>query len=552
MLTAWPVELLMQTLFWLLPKEKEETIDGEDVFLVPFRYNRIQKHLEKNLAARNLLLKARQIGGTTYFSLRRLLLPAITEPGIGCILVSQSNDYVEKHFQIIRRAYQHIAEVDPARHQLNDLSKSLKEHLLHTTASNRRELIFSQLDSRVMVESAEVEEGAQGVTLHHILADEYSRWPHNPENTLSNIQGALVKSGTLDKNCTANGAIGPFYEDCLRAINDPANADARLHYYSWWWADEYYLDLSPEKAKELEADLDATEKNIVKKIRLELEDVTWHRSMEKMAWRRNAKLEQRGNFDEKYPEDPITAFLVAGKQYFDRDVLIARKHELVDFKPFQEWNNGEAILFNQRVPGRRYIIGADIATGRTVNNEDTDFCCAVCLDIETGEEMASLHARVTPEDFALDLADLARYFNNALVAIERTGDGATCILTLKGECKYGAIYRHKEWIRREKKAMEFDGFPTNTKTRPIALNKVNRFVLDHPELIWDARFIDEALVFVRNEKGIPAAAPGAHDDRVSARWVAHYVRLVTLGYLDPVGSTSEKYENADRMTDEAA
>ena len=86
--------------------------------------------------------------------------------------------------------------------------------------------------------------------------------------------------------------------------------------------------------------------------------------MEKMAWRRNAKLEQRGNFDEKYPEDPITAFLVAGKQYFDRDVLIARKHELVDFKPFQEWNNGEAILFNQRGPGRRYIIGADIATGR--------------------------------------------------------------------------------------------------------------------------------------------------------------------------------------------
>jgi hypothetical protein len=271
----------------------------------------------------------------------------------------------------------------------------------------------------------------------------------------------------------------------------------------------------------------------------------------RIAFRRKAQLEQRGNFDEKFPEDAITAFLVLGNRYFDSNILIARKRELIGFKPFQDLQQ-RALIFHQRTPGRRYIIGADCATGRTVNNEDTDYCAAVCLDLETGEEMGALHARVTPEDFALDLADFGRYFNNALIAVERTGDGGTCILTLKGECQYGAIYCHKEWWKRQRTIVEIEGFPTTTKTRPVALNKLNTFILEHPELIWDEKFIDEALVFVRNEKGKPEATAGAHDDRVSARWVAHYCRLVVMGYYNPIGSAHEGYVTADRLTDAAA
>jgi hypothetical protein len=252
---AWGAQLMMAFLFWILPKEAEETLDGEEMFLMPCRYNKVQEDLEGKLAQRNLLLKIRQIGGTTYFSLRRLLLPAILEPGTGSMLISQSNAYVEKHFQIIRRAYRHVAAVNPFDMQQNELSISLKENILHTVASNKRELIFDQLESRVMVESAEVTEAAQGVSLHHILADEYSRWPHNPEETLANVQGALVKTGTLDKNCTANGAQGPFYKDCMRAMFEAEKSDARFHFYPHWWSSDTKLDLTDKEAAELEADL---------------------------------------------------------------------------------------------------------------------------------------------------------------------------------------------------------------------------------------------------------------------------------------------------------
>lgn len=257
-----------------------------------------------------------------------------------------------------------------------------------------------------------------------------------------------------------------------------------------------------------------------------------------IKFRREMQIEQRGNFEEKYPEDAITAFLVSGIQYFDRYILIARKFELLTYKPFRSYSNGEAVIFNPRIPNRRYLIGADVATGK-LSGKDLDFCAAVVIDLETGEEMAAYKAHVTPQQFAFDLEDLGRYYNVAHIAVERTGDGGTTILTLAGDCRYTNLYKHREWWKRgnEKKVIDYEGLPTTIKTRPIALNFLNRFVMEHPDLLWDMKFLDEALVFVRDEKGIPKAAVGAHDDTVSCRWIAHYVRQVMLGYYDPLQKT---------------
>lgn len=272
---SWGVEALLASLFWILTKDKKDFgTDAPETSLVPFQMNRIQRHVEKNLARRNLLLKSRQVGGTTYFLLRRILLPSILEKGVNGLLISQNSEYAQKHFEIARRAMRYVGMTNPyGSEDENEFGISLRQNLLHMEYSNRRELVFDQLESKVMIASAEVEESGQGVTLHHILADEYSRWPGSPEATLSNVQGALVPNGTLDKNCTANGASGPFYEDCLRAMNDPANADAKLHFHGWWWVDEYAIDMEPKERQELEADLKADEIALIAKIHSELKDL---------------------------------------------------------------------------------------------------------------------------------------------------------------------------------------------------------------------------------------------------------------------------------------
>jgi hypothetical protein len=212
---------------------------------------------------------------TTFMLLVRLLLPVITEGGKTGMLVSQNSKYATLHFQIAHRAYRLIGALDPMDSSVNGLSKSLKANVLHTAYSNRKELVFDYLDSKIIVESAEVEEGGQGVTLHHFVGSEVARWPGDPEATMSNIIGGLVPDGTRDEESTANGAAGYFYEQFLRSMDNELIADARSHYYSWYWSDEYELSMTEDEKDEMLKDLTSDELQLIGRMHAELEDVAW-------------------------------------------------------------------------------------------------------------------------------------------------------------------------------------------------------------------------------------------------------------------------------------
>lgn len=267
MLKAWGVQSFVAAMFWILTKEP----GTENTRTVPFILNRVQAHLLANLAHHNRVLKARQAGLTTFMMIVRLLLPVITEGGKTGLLISQNGNMAGLHFQIARRATKLFGALDPLDDTTNGVCTAYRENLLHTQYSNRRELLFDMLDSKLIVESAEVEEAAQGVTLHHVLASEVARWPGNPEATTSNIKGALAPSGTYDEESTANGFGGYFFENFMRGMNEPTTADARSHYYSWFWSDEYSLSVAPENVEEMLKDLTADEYRLIRLMHKELE-----------------------------------------------------------------------------------------------------------------------------------------------------------------------------------------------------------------------------------------------------------------------------------------
>lgn len=274
---AWGVELFMQTMVWILTKKVE--VLGKLVSpsrLIPFRFNRIQRYLEIHMALWNAVLKARQQGLTTYFLLRQLYLPAVLEPGVGCLLISQSTEYAQEHFAMVRRAHKNFGAVDPFDQTKNELNISLRDNLLHTAYSNRRELVLDMIDSRIRIASAEVEEAGQGITLQHIVASEYARWPGKPEDTLSNVMGSLAPGGTLDKESTANMAVGPFYEEMVRAMENPKDSAAKGFFFPWWWSDEYADPLNNAQAAELEADLSYEELLIIQSMQKDLAPVAWN------------------------------------------------------------------------------------------------------------------------------------------------------------------------------------------------------------------------------------------------------------------------------------
>src|ERR1700734_3071288 len=218
----WGPEEFMLRFCWIQRKQPEkgekEILPSESTFwnrnLVPFHLNSIQKDIESKLGSRNIFLKPRQAGYTTYMIIRRLFLSCILNPGHNGLLISQTGEYVTAHFRMLKRVYKLFAMVDPYDRRENIFAEELHKHLLHTVASNRKEIIFDQIDCAIRCASAEVEEVGQGLTLQHVVATEVARWEGNPEATLANMKAAIPKDGTFDMESTANGHGGYFFEEC--------------------------------------------------------------------------------------------------------------------------------------------------------------------------------------------------------------------------------------------------------------------------------------------------------------------------------------------------
>jgi len=552
---AWGPETFLRFNIWILGKKEVILGRGRDQKrsrLIPFSYNPIQRKQEKELAKWNIFLKARQIGETTWVLCRRVFCPTIISPGSNGHLISQNGGRATEHFRIVKRAHKHFASIDPTDREGNELSESLKANVLHTMYSSRKELVFDFLDSTISVGSAEVEEAAQGLTLHHVACSEVARWPGNADETLSNMKEAIVLDGTLDLESTANEATGYFFQEYQRA--ERGASAFKAHFSPWWEEPTYRIDTTEEEIGDLEAD----ERALIEK---------YHLDMAQVAFRRAKKLSLRHNFDEKYPEDAASAFLLKGSCFFDKEILKLRLLELMSYEPTARFSGGKGYIYKERVKGRRYIIGADTASGKMPDlqaepdDAKRDASAAKVLDLETGEEVASYLDQCDAVSFALDLADLGKYYNNASIVVERgvaseAATGGTVILELAA-AKYPNIYRHKEWWKRNKtvtkanrEIVELEGLPTNKRTRPVALNKLKSFFEENPDLFWDLRLLRQMQIFVRDERGIPAAAPGGHDDAVMASAIAHFARLILLNYMDPLSFRSERYSQTDEPEDQ--
>lgn len=544
---GWGPELFCKLFVSILLKKPLPRLVAGKVIntrLVPYTYHRINQDMEGTFTNRNITLKPRQIGATTYHIIRRLYLPTILEMGASSLLISQTKPYGLQHFAIMQRAHKHFMQHLPAgMSNLNNLADELHKNMLHTQYSPRHELVFDFLDSRILVDTSENNEVGQGLPgISHLVCTELSRWKtgpqHSPEEAMANVTESVHGSGTIDIECTANGMGGYFFEEWQRAKNGGAYT---AHFYPWWFMEEY----ENQKTKLAYAELDARERELVRQANLTLGQIDW---------RRGKVIALRHNFPEKYPEDDMTCFLTSGSAFFDNTILAPKKLELMNLKPLEIHGNGDYVVFKRRVKGRRYIIGADCCEGKEVSENNTDYNAAPVIDEETGELMAFYRSKLPPEDYGVELVDIAREYNNALLCIERNNHGGSVLLTVQRQCMYGNVYYHKEWFRERKQVIEVAGFPTNIRTRPIALNKLAALVRDVPDLLLkDIRFVDEALTFIRNKKtGKPEGQPGCHDDTVMAMAIAAYCRLVKLGYLDPVESPSEKYGETGEEEDKAA
>jgi len=444
------------------------------------KLNRAQQEYSARCGQKNIVLKARQLGVTTYVA-ARFFIQAITRPGTLTVQVAHTEESAQAIFAIVRRFWE-------------NLPKELQRGVLRTSRSNVRQLVFPELDSEYRVETAE-ENAGRGMTIHHLHCSEVSCWPRGGRDTLAALRGALVPNGEIVLESTPRGASGVFYEEWQKA----EETGYTKHFFPWWYDKAYR-----EKVRGKFLPLTEEEAELVK-----LHGLT----QRQIAWRRKQWKTLRTLAGQEYAEDANACFLASGECVFDLEAVEkAGRHAA----PATESKDNERMLiWLPPNPGKwEYIIGVDTASG----GSEGDYSCAEVIERSKGSQCAELHGHFPLQEFAKRVVELGRRYNNALLAVERNNQGYGVIENLKN-LGYENIYMHKGQ----------DGFLTSAITRPAMIENLAAIVAEQPTLFQSPRLLDELKTFVRHADGHAAAAEGTHDDCVMAMAIALEVRKRDAG-----------------------
>jgi len=445
------------------------------------KLNRAQREYSRMCSKRNIVLKARQVGITTYIA-ARFFIQTITHPGTLTVQVAHSDESAQAIFNIVHRFWEKLPN---SRVHRGALVKS---------RSNVRQIVFPRLDSEYRVETADDNAG-RGMTIHNLHCSEVSRWARGAEDTLASLRAAVVPDGEIVLESTPRGAAGLFYEEWNKA----AEQGYTQHFFPWWYESSYVEDVTEKPVGELtdeESDLVA---------RHGLTD-------EQIAWRRTRLRIMKKQAAQEYAEDAVSCFLASGECVFDLESI--EKAAGQAGPGLESLDNGRCLIWLPPKEKKEYIIGVDAAGGGT----DGDYACAQVIDRASALQCAQLHGHFPPLELARRLVKLGQRFGNALIAVERNNHGYGVLAHLKD------LHYENLFIQSGQ-----DGWLTSVVTRPTMIENLAATLIEQPGLFRSSRLLAEMKTFVRHPDGHAAAAEGAHDDCVMAMAIALAVRREDAG-----------------------
>jgi hypothetical protein len=450
--------------------------------LVRLYPNRAQQEFARTCTHRNIVLKARQLGVTTYVA-ARFFVQTITRPGTMTVQVAHDQESAEEIFKIVHRFWENLPE-------------AMKRGALIRSRANVRQMVFPRLDSEYRVATAADVNAGRGLTIHNLHCSEVARWLRDPAEVLASLRAAVPPDGEIVLESTPNGAGGVFYEEWQHA-NETGYA---RHFFPWWYDDEYREESDASDVRPLTPE----EEDLVRRAEL---------TKEQIAWRRNNRAQLRKLAAQEYAEDPISCFLASGECVFELEA-IDRAFETTPV-PVLVRENGRLEIWLRPRPERQYIIGVDPAGGGT----EGDYACAEVIDRQTAMQCAELHGHYSPRELAMKLIDLARTYNEALLVVERNNHGYGVLANLRA-AGYEKVFRDGSQ----------DGWLTSAVTKPAMIENLAAILSIKPELFQSERLLAECRTFVRRADSGSGSNSGSHDDCVMAMAIALAGRAAVVGH----------------------
>lgn len=228
--------------------------------------------------------------------------------------------------------------------------------------------------------------------------------------------------------------------------------------------------------------------------------------------------------------------------------------------------DGEWQLWQLPQDGHFYYLGADAAAGEEVGesgqSRQTGDFAAICIwDGVTGEQVAEMSARISPDLLADECNKAGRYYNNAMANIELTGNlGRWAQVRLRDHFNYPSFYRWKgrdDYIGK-RNAMHTKtgiGWDTNPATRELMFAAFRAALRDQRVKPRSKALVNQMRVCSRIE-GFRWDVRRGHDDILLAALIAWIAREqwappVALGGKKPEETEQPMIERI-RLQDDAS
>jgi hypothetical protein len=446
----------------------------------PLRANAAQRTFERRRGERNIVLKARQMGMTTWAA-GRFFLKTITQPGTLTLEVAHTQEAAEEIFRIVHRFVDFLPE-------------SLREGPLRTSRVNVRQIVFPEIDSQYRVVSAGDRNAGRGLTVQNLHCSELSRWPGDPAETLAGLRASMAPGAEQILESTPDGVGGCFHEEWQKA-----GETGMVRHFFPWWLEQRYRSKAVDKESLTEEERELMSRNGL--------------DMEQISYRRQIRANFRGLARQEYAEDEESCFLASGDSVFELGAIEARLATMV--APAEVRRNGELEIWLPPLKGKEYLVAVDPAGG----GSEGDYSAAQVLELETGLQCAEFAGHVGGLELARLVTELALEYNGSWLVVERNNHGSGILALIENVCGYGRVYRQGGQL----------GWLTTSMSRPAALGRLDAGLVERPECFQSRRLLAECRCFVRLPDGGSGARPGTHDDRVMAMAIGLAARAELVG-----------------------
>lgn len=449
---------------------------------VPFVPNAAQTTYDANRTNRDIILKARQEGFSSFID-ALITFECLYRDNLRCVLIAHDRLSTQVLFDRVK------FYVENLRHNLRpDFGRS-----------SRREIYFRKTNSTFYIGTAGHEEFGRGDCIHRLHCSEVASWP-NPVELISGLFQAVPAEGTIWIESTAKGRGNWYHATCMKAME--GRGDFKLHFFPWF-ADPSYRRDPRIKAK----DLSPEERDLKAEFNLTMAQMQWRR--DKIDEMDNSEMLFGANlFPQEYPATPEEAFLASGMSVFG--TIPQYDKPVVEQDRF-------TTLYEIPSPSTQYCIGADVGTGVGANRS-----VAWILNCDTMEQAGEwVSDCVDPGEFGDYLCQLGRHFNEAFIVPELNNPGYATVEVLRRRYPISRILQRYQYDKRSISDARLDkvGFLTSERTKEVAITNLRR-ALNQGLKVYSSATRSEMSTFIQNDNSAMCAQPGCYDDRVIAAALA--------------------------------